>query len=113
MPVRPRFQLRQDSKSVFLEIRVPYVRVADMEITVDGKAVSFHCKPYLLRLKLPHPVIDDERTRAVYDPNVVRTDVCGGGVCVDLPCAACCFARLSQYALWCAVCGSCHSTTEP
>lgn len=77
MPITPRFWLRQDDDFLYVHIRVPYVRVSDMEFEVDGCEFSFWCKPYLLRLKLPCPLVEDERAKAVYDPNKVREHMCG------------------------------------
>ena len=50
-----------------MAIRVPWVRVSNMEFVVDGREFSFFCKPYLLRLTLPGEVVDDERAKGVYD----------------------------------------------
>mmetsp|Transcript_5974 Transcript_5974/g.9617 ORF Transcript_5974/g.9617 Transcript_5974/m.9617 type:complete len:412 (-) Transcript_5974:1373-2608(-) len=68
MPVTPRFVLHQDDDFVYVDIRTPYVRVADLEYTIDGPAVSFYVKPYLLKLNLPGAVEDNDRTKAEYDP---------------------------------------------
>ena len=70
MPCTPKFSCSQDDEFVFVAIRVPWVRVSNMEMVVDGCTVSFFCKPYLLRLSLPCEVEDpdeDERGKAVYD----------------------------------------------
>ena len=55
----PTFELRQTAEMVIVEIRVPFVRVSSMEFHVDGKDFHFYCKPYLLKLTLPHEVVDD------------------------------------------------------
>ena len=67
MPITPHFELSQDSDFVTLEINVPYVRVTDAEIYIEGRDVAFYCKPYLLKLTLPHPVLENEKTKSVYD----------------------------------------------
>ena len=67
MPLVPRFTLAQNEAAVLLTVRVPYVRVSDAEIVVDGSELSFYCKPYLLRLTLPGELVDDERVKATYD----------------------------------------------
>ena len=72
MPVRPRFSVSQDDKVVKIAVNVPYVRVGNAEINVEGRNVSFWCKPFLLRLTLPHEVLDAKGAGAVYDPNIVR-----------------------------------------
>ncbi|KAG5182518.1 SHQ1 protein-domain-containing protein [Tribonema minus] len=84
MPVTPRFSVEQTDDFVCVTIRVPHIRVsaAETHVEEDGCGVSFYCKPYLLKLRLPLPVRgeDDERCRAVYDP---AAD--GGTVVLHLP----------------------------
>lgn len=71
MPITPKFSLRQDDEYLYVDVVVPYVKVTSMEFAVvDGTQFSFYCKPYLLKLNLPGPVIDeDERAEALYDPD--------------------------------------------
>ena len=71
MPVRPKFRVEQDDTTVTFHINVPYVRVASTEILVDGCSFSFWCKPYLLKLTLPHGIVDADGAGAVYHPDVV------------------------------------------
>lgn len=72
MPVTPQFSIHQDDEFVFVVIKVPFIRIKDTEILTDGVDFTFYCKPYLLKLCFPHELedCDDERCRAVYDPNV-------------------------------------------
>lgn len=72
MPVTPRFSVRQDDEFVLVDIVVPFVRVSDMEFVIDGCEFSFYCKPFLLKLTFPHELVEDDRTKAVYDPAKVR-----------------------------------------
>jgi protein SHQ1 len=72
MPVTPKFTVEQDDAFVIIKARVPYVRVTDSEIDIDGNSVSIYCKPYLLKLNFPGLLVDDERARASYDPLEVR-----------------------------------------
>ena len=65
----PRFKATQDEEFVILEIHTPYVRVGDMEMTIDDNSFMFYCKPYILRLTFSHNLIDDERAKASYDIN--------------------------------------------
>ena len=69
MPVTPQFTTSQDDEFVLIEIHVPYVRVSDMDFSVDGTSFSFYCKPYNLKLNLPYNVVEDERAKATYDMN--------------------------------------------
>ena len=72
MPVTPQFTIHQDDEFVYVVIKVPFIRIKDTEILTDGVDFTFYCKPYLLKLCFPHELedCDDERCRAVYDPNV-------------------------------------------
>ncbi len=45
------------------------MRAGGTEVDIDGCTLTAYCKPYLLRLSLPGALVDDERARAVYDPN--------------------------------------------
>ena len=67
MPSTPRFEVTQNDEYVLINIAVPYVRVSDAEFVVEGTTFSFHCTPYLLKLTLPGPCVDDERAKATYD----------------------------------------------
>ena len=82
MPSTPRFTLRQDADFVYVDIRVPYVRVsgAEFRLTDGGTQFTFYCKPYLLRLTFPSPLVDDDRAKAVHD---VTQD--NGTITVHLP----------------------------
>ena len=72
MPATPVFSIHQDEEFVYVVIKVPFIRVKDTEILTDGVNFTFYCKPYLLKLCFPHELedCDDERCRAIYDPNV-------------------------------------------
>ena len=72
MPLTPSFTIHQDEQYVYVVIKVPFIRVKETEILTDGVDFTFYCKPFLLKLSFPHELedCDDERCRAVYDPNV-------------------------------------------
>nr|CCA23810.1 conserved hypothetical protein [Albugo laibachii Nc14] len=69
MPSTPRFRVTQNAQFVYVHIRVPYVRVSDMEFNIDGSDFTFYCKPYLLKLHFSHNLVDNENAKAVYDPS--------------------------------------------
>ena len=71
MVTTPTLHVSQDATWVFVHVRVPFVRVSEMEFYVDGNDFTFFCKPYGLKLQFPHKVVDNELTKAVYDPNKV------------------------------------------
>lgn len=68
MPVVPKFTIEQEDDFIVLKIHVPYIRISDLQYTIDGKSFSFYIKPYLLRLNFPEPLVDDERATATYEP---------------------------------------------
>ena len=71
MPRVPRFSLSQDDNFIYIKISVPYVKISSLEVIADGVEFYFYCKPYLLRLRLPHEVDgENEECKAQYDPNV-------------------------------------------
>ena len=72
MVLTPKFSLSQSDDSVVLTVSVPYVKLSDLELVTDGTDVTFYCKPYLLRITLPHAVVDsdDDRCTATYDYDV-------------------------------------------
>jgi hypothetical protein len=73
MPLQPKFDIHQTDDTLTIDIRVPFVKVSDLEYRiVDDNQLYFSCKPYLLRLVLPGFVHDEEfvQTSAKYDWNV-------------------------------------------
>lgn len=80
MPVTPKFTISQTESHVVITARVPYVRVSDAEIDIDGHHVSIYCKPYLLKLNFPGELVDDDSSRATYDP--IKVGI--GGCCAQV-----------------------------
>jgi protein SHQ1 len=73
MPITPRFEVDQTDDFIKICIHVPHIRVSSSEFHVEGKDFTFHCKPYFLKLSLPHEIFDDDDTcKAVYDPDEDR-----------------------------------------
>jgi protein SHQ1 len=67
MPITPKFKLSQNDEFVVIRIRVPYVKTSSSELVLDGCDFTFYCRPYLLKIRLPFRVVDDERCRATVD----------------------------------------------
>lgn len=66
--ITPLFECEQNTETVTVLIRVPHSRPRDFELVVDDCEFHFHCRPYLLHLRFPHPLETDEDTvRASYD----------------------------------------------
>lgn len=67
--ITPKFSCSQDKSSVLVELYVPSVRAADVEIHVEETLFSVHINPYFLRLNFPYPVLEDDDSTASYDPS--------------------------------------------
>ncbi|CAE6408282.1 unnamed protein product [Rhizoctonia solani] len=68
--ITPKFSCSQDHSSVTVQLYVPSVRAADVEIHVEDTLFSAHINPYFLRLNFPHPVLEDDHSSASYDPSL-------------------------------------------
>ncbi|KAG8684775.1 hypothetical protein FRC09_015148 [Ceratobasidium sp. 395] len=66
--ITPKFSCSQDDLSVTVDLYVPSVRAADVEIHVEDTLFSIHINPYFLRLNFPHSVLEDDESSAKYDP---------------------------------------------
>jgi protein SHQ1 len=64
--ITPRFKLRQDLEFVYVLIYLPYVKISDCEVYIEGCEFSCYVKPYLLKLTFPHPLVEDGREKASY-----------------------------------------------
>lgn len=58
--ITPRFSLRQDESKIYVEIRAPHFKMADLELMVDKEMFLFSLPPYYLRLRFPGQLVDDE-----------------------------------------------------
>ncbi|KAI7871853.1 SHQ1 protein-domain-containing protein [Spinellus fusiger] len=67
--ITPSFSVDQDDASVIIIIKTPYVRAQDVDLHVAGSEFRFFLRPYFLRLHLPGNVIEDDDSKAVYDPS--------------------------------------------
>ncbi|KDN49456.1 hypothetical protein RSAG8_02158, partial [Rhizoctonia solani AG-8 WAC10335] len=67
--ITPKFSCSQDDTSVLVQLYVPAVRAADVEVHVEDTLFSVHINPYFLRLNFPHPVLEDDESSASYDPS--------------------------------------------
>ena len=65
--ITPRFRLSQDDEYLLITIRVPYVKISDMEVLIDGTRFQFYLKPYNLDLNFKQRLIEDGRESARYD----------------------------------------------
>ncbi|KAI8337346.1 SHQ1 protein-domain-containing protein [Choanephora cucurbitarum] len=67
--ITPTFKVDQDENSVFIVIDTPYVRAQDVDLYVEGTEFRFYLRPYFLRLHFPAPIIEDDDSKATYDPS--------------------------------------------
>ncbi|AGO11556.1 AaceriADL230Cp [[Ashbya] aceris (nom. inval.)] len=64
----PKFKLTQDDEYLYVDISISSIRfnASGLELVVDDTLFVFHLSPYYLRLRFPHPLVDDERCKAEY-----------------------------------------------
>ncbi|XP_043932336.1 protein SHQ1 homolog [Protopterus annectens] len=65
--ITPAFELSQDSNFLTITIKVPYARVCEVDLYIDGEDFKFFAKPYFLRLTLPGRIVEDGREKASYN----------------------------------------------
>ncbi|KAG5362929.1 Protein SHQ1-like protein [Yarrowia sp. B02] len=58
--ITPDFTVDQDEDFVFVNIKAPHIRVANIEIVVDGELFVFSLAPYYLRLRFPGRLLDED-----------------------------------------------------
>lgn len=70
MPLTPKFHIQQDEKYIIFVIKVPYIKVSNIEIIIDKNCFNFYCKPYILKCVLNNELNEDEELCiANYDMN--------------------------------------------
>ncbi|KAI8646986.1 SHQ1 protein-domain-containing protein [Parasitella parasitica] len=73
--ITPTFKVDQDNDSVSITINTPYVRAQDVDLHVEGSEFRFYLRPYFLRLHLPGNIIEDDNSKAVYDPSAGQFNI--------------------------------------
>lgn len=58
--ITPDFTVDQNEDFVFVDIKAPHIRVANIEIVVDGELFVFSLAPYYLRLRFPGKLLDED-----------------------------------------------------
>lgn len=78
--ITPFFEIDQDDEFVHVTVKVSHARfsASALEMVVDDAVFIFSLPPYYLRLRMPFPLVDDERAQA-------RFDSAGGCVRIQLP----------------------------
>ncbi|XP_073500866.1 protein SHQ1 homolog isoform X2 [Phyllobates terribilis] len=65
--ITPAFDITQDPDFLTITIKVPYARVSEFDLYIDGEDLKFFAKPYFLRLTLPGRIVEDGRQKATYN----------------------------------------------
>jgi len=65
----PFFTVDQDDEFVLIDVKISHVRFSaqNIEMVVENELFIFSLPPYYLRIRLPFPCIDDERSHAHFD----------------------------------------------
>ncbi|XP_067855008.1 protein SHQ1 homolog isoform X2 [Heptranchias perlo] len=65
--ITPAFELSQIPNFLTIIIHVPYAKINEVDLYIDGVDFKFYAKPYFLRLTLPGKIVEDGREKASYD----------------------------------------------
>uniref|UniRef100_UPI00398EDB02 protein SHQ1 homolog isoform X2 n=1 Tax=Pristiophorus japonicus TaxID=55135 RepID=UPI00398EDB02 len=65
--ITPAFELSQEPNFLTIIIHVPYAKINEVDLYIDGVDFKFYVKPYFLRLTLPGKIVEDGREKASYD----------------------------------------------
>lgn len=63
----PRFSLSQDADFVYINIIVPYIKLAESDCYVHDDEFYFYSSPYYLRLHLPGKIREDQLSTSQYN----------------------------------------------
>lgn len=65
----PFFTIDQNEEFIFINVKVSHIRFSALaiEMVVDNELFIFSLNPYYLRIRLPFPLVDDERAHAEFD----------------------------------------------
>lgn len=67
--ITPFFTITQDDEFIFIDVKISHIRFSapNIEMTINNEVFVFSLPPYYLRLRLPYPCIEDDRSHAEYD----------------------------------------------
>lgn len=67
--ITPYFTVTQDEEFLYVSVKVSHARFSaqSIEMVANDDVFVFSLAPYYLRLRLPYPIIDDERAKADFD----------------------------------------------
>ena len=65
--ITPVFEVRQDDDFLYVEMRVPHMKVSSFDFYIEQDLFKFYAKPYFLKLVFPGKMVEDGREQATYD----------------------------------------------
>ncbi|ORZ09506.1 box H/ACA snoRNP assembly protein Shq1 [Absidia repens] len=74
--ITPTFKVDQNDDSITVTINTPYVRAQDVDLHAQGNEFRFFLRPYFLRLYFPGSIVEDDDSKASYDPSTGQFTVC-------------------------------------
>ena len=63
----PKFSITQTERYVIVTLHIPYVKISESEIFIEGTEFKFYLKPYYLRLNFSNEIKEDGSEHAQYD----------------------------------------------
>lgn len=75
--ITPYFDINQDEEFVLIDVKISHVRfdAKNIEMVVQDELFIFSLVPYYLRIRLPFPCVDDERSKAVYESEHIKIKI--------------------------------------
>ena len=64
--ITPKFTVAQDEEFLTLTLHVPYLKITEMEMFIEGTQFKFYLKPYYLRLTFSHELVENGQEKAQY-----------------------------------------------
>lgn len=64
--ITPKFTVTQDDTFIILTLHVPYLKITEMEMFIEGAQFKFYLKPYYLRLTFSHELVENGEEKAQY-----------------------------------------------
>lgn len=67
--ITPFFTIDQDDEFIYIDVKITHIRFSAqaIEMVVENELFIFSLHPYYVRIRLPFPCVDDERSHAQYD----------------------------------------------
>ena len=67
--ITPFFTINQDEEFIYIDVKISHVRfnARSIEMIVENELFIFSLPPYYLRIRLPFPCVDDDRSHAEFD----------------------------------------------